>query len=137
MVLGESGARHATISAVLTCCPAMRRHRPLHHGATLCCCAPRAATCRAGAPVHPPLPPPPAPPFLQVEFHGCESEIDLGCHGEPEFSEWAWMPLAALPSSVVGFKQPVYARVADHFGPLITQRWGGCSSGMGRRALSV
>ena len=58
-----------------------------------------------------------------VEFQGSDAEIDLSCHGEPEFSEYSWMPLEQLPASVVGFKQAVYHHVAHHFGPVIRQRF--------------
>ena len=33
-------------------------------------------------------------------FYGSEAEIDLGRHGEREFSEYAWLPLEALPEKV-------------------------------------
>lgn len=33
-------------------------------------------------------------------FYGSESEIDLDRHGEREFSEYAWLPLEALPDKV-------------------------------------
>lgn len=38
-----------------------------------------------------------------------------------EFRDWCWMPLHELPVSAIHFKQAVYARVADEFGPLIAR----------------
>ncbi|KAI3437744.1 hypothetical protein D9Q98_000192 [Chlorella vulgaris] len=57
-----------------------------------------------------------------LEYVGDESEIDLACHGHPEFSEFAWMPLELLPAGVVEFKQEVYQQVARHFAPEIARR---------------
>jgi len=57
--------------------------------------------------------------WLLLEFMGSDSDIDLSCHGHPEFSEWRWMKLDDLPESVVHFKRDVYRRVLDHFGPRI------------------
>jgi hypothetical protein len=57
-----------------------------------------------------------------LEYVGDESEIDLACHGHPEFSEFAWMPLERLPEGVVEFKQEVYQQVARHFAPEIARR---------------
>lgn len=52
-----------------------------------------------------------------LHFHGSDEEIDITCHGSPEFSEWRWMRLEELPHSVVDFKRGVYQAVAGHFGP--------------------
>lgn len=69
--------------------------------------------------------------WLLMEFTGVDEEIDLSCHGTPEFSEWRWMPLEELPSNVVHFKKDVYEAVARHFGPRIAavykERWRGAS----------
>ena len=57
--------------------------------------------------------------WLLLEFEGDDDEIDLTCHGSPEFSEWRWMPLHELPEKVVDFKRDVYRRVLYHFEPRI------------------
>ncbi|KAL4424880.1 hypothetical protein ABPG77_002103 [Micractinium sp. CCAP 211/92] len=66
--------------------------------------------------------------WFLLEFLGDDSEIDLSCHGHPEFSEYTWAPLDALPDSVVDFKRPVYAQVARHFGPEIERRCSAAAS---------
>lgn len=57
--------------------------------------------------------------WLLLEFMGCDEDIDLSCHGVPEFVEWQWMRLEELPRSVVHFKREVYEHVARHFAPRI------------------
>lgn len=57
--------------------------------------------------------------WFLLEFHGSENEIDLTCHGTPEFSEWTWMPLEEMPGMVVDFKKGVYQEVVRHFAPRI------------------
>jgi len=57
--------------------------------------------------------------WLLMEFVGSDDEIDLSCHGTPEFSEWRWMPLDTVVESVVDFKRNVYREVWSHFGPRI------------------
>lgn len=59
--------------------------------------------------------------FLVQYLGEDDSEIDLGCHGEPEFSEYQWMRLEQLPGRVVSFKQHVYQEVHRHFAPRIQQ----------------
>ena len=56
--------------------------------------------------------------WFLLEFTGRDGEVDLsGLGGEPpEFSEWRWMALDALPLRVVDFKRAVYGHVARHFG---------------------
>jgi 8-oxo-dGTP pyrophosphatase MutT (NUDIX family) len=57
-----------------------------------------------------------------LEYLGDELEIDLSCHGHPEFSEYSWLPLESLPAGVVDFKRGVYQEVARHFAPEIARR---------------
>lgn len=59
-----------------------------------------------------------------LEYRGDESEIDLSCHGHPEFSQYSWAALESLPDGVVDFKQGVYRQVARHFAPEIARRVG-------------
>lgn len=60
--------------------------------------------------------------WFLVHFLGDDSEVDLMHGGKPEFRDWCWMPLERLPRETVAFKQDVYARVAEEFGPRI-ERW--------------
>ncbi|MHB2168487.1 RNA pyrophosphohydrolase [Alsobacter sp. R-9] len=56
--------------------------------------------------------------WVAFRFEGEESEIDVLAPGRaapPEFTAWAWQPLARLPALVVRFKRPVYERVAETF----------------------
>ena len=57
--------------------------------------------------------------WMLLHFHGSDEEIDITCHGTPEFSEWRWMNLEELPHSVVDFKRGVYEAVAGHFAPQV------------------
>ena len=47
-----------------------------------------------------------------------DSAIDLTAHGAPEFSAWRWAPLESLADLDVGFKRPIYQRLAVDFAPL-------------------
>ncbi len=60
--------------------------------------------------------------WFLFRFQGEESEIDIlnpggGAH-KPEFADWRWERLAALPDLVVPFKRGVYLQVVDWFAPL-------------------
>jgi len=60
--------------------------------------------------------------WFLFRFDGDESEIDIhrpanGAH-KPEFSDWRWERLEALPDLVVPFKREVYVQVAEWFAPL-------------------
>ena len=57
--------------------------------------------------------------WFAFRFDGDEAEINIsrpagGAH-EPEFSQWRWESLSALPTLVVPFKRAVYERVAQEF----------------------
>ncbi|WP_293866790.1 RNA pyrophosphohydrolase [uncultured Alsobacter sp.] len=56
--------------------------------------------------------------WVAFRFEGPDSEIDVldpGGPEIPEFSEWGWFRLSALPTMVVPFKREVYARVVTAF----------------------
>lgn len=40
--------------------------------------------------------------------------MDLCAHGQPEFTQWRWMPLGEVPAHVVPFKRRVYERVVEY-----------------------
>jgi putative (di)nucleoside polyphosphate hydrolase len=57
--------------------------------------------------------------WFALRFTGDDSEIDIahpggGAH-KPEFLDWRWVTMKALPSVVVPFKQATYHRVVDEF----------------------
>ena len=61
--------------------------------------------------------------WVAFRFSGSENGIDIGKpNGEepPEFSEWRWSPLAAMPGLVVPFKRPVYEKVTQAFAGFAT-----------------
>jgi putative (di)nucleoside polyphosphate hydrolase len=58
--------------------------------------------------------------WFAMRFLGEEDEIEVtGAppDEDPEFSEWRWERLEALPALVVPFKAGIYARVATAFAP--------------------
>lgn len=57
--------------------------------------------------------------WVAFRFTGSEAAIDIGRpNGDapPEFTEWAWLPLAEMPARVTPFKRETYERVAEAFG---------------------
>ena len=52
--------------------------------------------------------------WFALRFTGKDSDVDLTAH-EPEFSEWKWLSLAALPDVIVPFKRDTYAAVIAAF----------------------
>ena len=58
--------------------------------------------------------------WVAFRFEGDDTEInvlDPGPGHKPEFSEWRWEQLAALPELIVPFKRDVYEAVAREFAP--------------------
>ncbi len=57
--------------------------------------------------------------WYALRFTGDEREIDIahpaGGHHEPEFVDWRWEKMSALPGIVVPFKRPTYKRVVAEF----------------------
>jgi putative (di)nucleoside polyphosphate hydrolase len=56
--------------------------------------------------------------WFAIRFQGADSEIRLDLH-KPEFSEWQWMSMKALPDQIVPFKRPIYEDVISEFEHLI------------------
>ncbi|HAE02922.1 MAG TPA: RNA pyrophosphohydrolase, partial [Rhodospirillaceae bacterium] len=50
-------------------------------------------------------------------FLGTDEDIDLTSH-KPEFGEWRWVDIQALPDLIVPFKRPIYERVLAEFADL-------------------
>jgi putative (di)nucleoside polyphosphate hydrolase len=60
--------------------------------------------------------------WFAFRFTGDDGEIDIerpgGGKHRPEFAEWRWEEIDALPELIVPFKRPVYERVVAAFRPL-------------------
>jgi putative (di)nucleoside polyphosphate hydrolase len=60
--------------------------------------------------------------WYAFRFTGKDREIDIATPGggkhKPEFVEWKWAPLDALPGMIIPFKRKVYERVVAEFAPL-------------------
>lgn len=54
-----------------------------------------------------------------LRFLGRDSDIDLSGDGHPEFSDWKWAPLGGIPTTIVGFKRPLYDAIVAEFKNLI------------------
>ena len=52
--------------------------------------------------------------WLAMRFTGSDSDIDVNTH-EPEFADWKWLAMEALPRLIVPFKRDTYAKVIDAF----------------------
>ena len=52
--------------------------------------------------------------WFALRFLGNDSDIDLHTH-EPEFAEWKWVDMDALPGLIVPFKRDTYAQVIAAF----------------------
>ena len=57
--------------------------------------------------------------WFAARFLGADAEVDLARHHAPEFSEWKWAPLEALPELIVGFKRDLYAALVAELGPKV------------------
>ncbi len=59
--------------------------------------------------------------WFLMRFTGTDSDIDLHAH-EPEFSDWQWFDLDALPRLIVHFKRPTYEKVIEGFRDLVQSK---------------
>ncbi|MCE0742475.1 RNA pyrophosphohydrolase [Acetobacter sicerae] len=53
--------------------------------------------------------------WYALRFTGPETEIRLDLDAHQEFDAWKWIPLAQLPTLNVGFKKPIYEKLAVSF----------------------
>lgn len=53
--------------------------------------------------------------WFAYRFVGEASDINLGHHTPPEFSEWRWGTLSQTPEMIVPFKRKVYERLVTEF----------------------
>jgi putative (di)nucleoside polyphosphate hydrolase len=52
--------------------------------------------------------------WLAMRFTGKDKDIDVNTD-EPEFAEWKWLAMEALPRMIVPFKRDTYAKVIEAF----------------------
>jgi putative (di)nucleoside polyphosphate hydrolase len=52
--------------------------------------------------------------WIAMRFTGRDGDIDVNTK-EPEFAEWKWLAMEALPRLIVPFKRDTYARVIEAF----------------------
>jgi putative (di)nucleoside polyphosphate hydrolase len=52
--------------------------------------------------------------WLAMRFTGTDKDIDVATE-EPEFAEWKWLAMEALPRLIVPFKRDTYAKVIEAF----------------------
>ena len=55
--------------------------------------------------------------WFVMRFTGADSDIDIETEN-PEFLEWKWTGMAALPGLIVPFKRELYAELVRRFGHL-------------------
>jgi putative (di)nucleoside polyphosphate hydrolase len=53
--------------------------------------------------------------WFALKFLGTDSDIKLDADSHPEFEEWKWVALAALPELAVAFKREIYEVIARDF----------------------
>ena len=56
--------------------------------------------------------------WFLMRFSGKDSEIDLNTH-KPEFSNWKWADVSAVPSLIVPFKRDLYRELVRRFQHLV------------------
>ena len=52
--------------------------------------------------------------WLAMRFQGTDSDINIRTE-EPEFAEWKWLAMEALPRLIVPFKRDTYTKVIEEF----------------------
>lgn len=53
--------------------------------------------------------------WFALKFTGPATEIRLDLQPHREFDAWKWVPLSTLPTLNVGFKRPIYEKLANIF----------------------
>ena len=57
--------------------------------------------------------------WFLFRFHGSDDTIDVKSGGE--FHAWEWIPFQSLLHAAVDFRKSLYRKLADRFGPYISQ----------------
>lgn len=52
--------------------------------------------------------------WFAMRFTGSDGDINLST-GDPEFSEWQWIPMEKLPGIIVPFKRRLYQDLVEEF----------------------
>lgn len=55
--------------------------------------------------------------WFALRLNGGDDLINIHAHEIPEFSEWKWVDIHALPSLIVPFKRALYTRLVAAFSP--------------------
>ena len=55
--------------------------------------------------------------WFAFRFLGSDADINIDTE-HPEFCQWRWMPLDAIPPLIVAFKRGLYDRVTAEFAPV-------------------
>ena len=58
--------------------------------------------------------------WFAMRFLGLDSDIDIATE-HPEFNDWKWTNLRALPDLIVPFKRPLYRRLVEEFAELASR----------------
>lgn len=53
--------------------------------------------------------------WFVLRYLGTDGDINIATE-HPEFSEWRWIEMAALPETIVAFKKSLYQKLVDRFG---------------------
>ena len=53
--------------------------------------------------------------WFALRFTGTDADISLYADAHPEFEDWRWVELAALPDLAVSFKRDIYSKLAEDF----------------------
>lgn len=57
--------------------------------------------------------------WLAMRFEGVDEDFDISGRGsKPEFDDWKWVDIEALPQLVVDFKRDIYRTLVEKFRPL-------------------
>jgi len=53
--------------------------------------------------------------WFALKFTGTDADIDLDADEKPEFCEWQWVAMSALPGLIVPFKRHLYDALITEF----------------------
>lgn len=56
--------------------------------------------------------------WFALNFLGTDADININT-AHPEFCEWRWISIDALPEMIVPFKRDIYTKVVDEFGQIL------------------
>lgn len=59
--------------------------------------------------------------WFLLRFLGKDEDIDISSVKHPEFSDWKWVGIDAVPDLIVPFKRALYQNVVSEFQPLVSK----------------